>query len=207
MAEEWNNLLVTAIQELAVRLLAGALIAVVGLIVGTLVGKLVFGAGKALRIDERMEQKGSRIKLNRLLAFLSTWIVYLLFFESAVRYAGFVGAADFLQQIILFVPNLVGALLIIIAGYGTANHLADRVAELEWASSDIAARIVFFLVLYLALDLALPLVGINLSLLNNIVLILVATLGLGLAIAIGLGLKDIVRENAESYLRKKKKNS
>ena len=207
MAEEWNNLLVTAIQELAVRLLAGALIAVVGLIVGTLVGKLVFGAGKALRIDERMEQKGSRIKLNRLLAFLSTWIVYLLFFESAVRYAGFVGAADFLQQIILFVPNLVGALLIIIAGYGTANHLADRVAELEWASSDIAARIVFFLVLYLALDLALPLVGINLSLLNNIVLILVATLGLGLAIAIGLGLKDLVRENAESYLRKKKKNS
>jgi hypothetical protein len=65
--------------------------------------------------------------------------------------------------------------------------------------------VIFFLVLYVSIALALPFVGIDPTLINWILIVIVASLGVGLAIAIGLGLKDVIADVARGYSRKFKK--
>jgi hypothetical protein len=67
--------------------------------------------------------------------------------------------------------------------------------------SDIVAKILFFLILYISIAMALPLVGIDPTLVNNILLVIIGSVGLGLAIAIGLGLKDTIARMAKKKLK------
>ena len=63
-------------------------------------------------------------------------------------------------------------------------------------------KVIFFLIIYLSIALALPFVGINPTLINNILLVAIGSVGLGIAIALGWGLKDVVREAAQDYAKK-----
>ncbi len=67
---------------------------------------------------------------------------------------------------------------------------------------DIVGNVIFFLILYVSVALALPFVGIDTQLINWILIVVVASLGLGMAIAIGLGLKDVVRDIGKTYSKR-----
>ena len=94
---------------------------------------------------------------------------------------------------------------IIIVGYGLALYVKDRTVHTETIYGNIVGNILFFLIFYVSITLALPFVNIDVTLLNQLLLIVVGALGLGFAIAMGLGLKDTVREYSKSCLKKIKK--
>ena len=81
----------------------------------------------------------------------------------------------------------------------------EQIKGSEGVYSDLIGRVINFFTVYVAIALALPFLGINPSLVNNILLIIIGSVGFGLGLAIGLGLKDIVAKEADKYIGKLEK--
>jgi hypothetical protein len=172
---------------------------------GIFVGKITRRMLRRLKVD-RCLAKGEKpvIKISDTLSLILKWTVYLIFIQVAVHVLGLPTLVEYMGMLVTFIPRLIGAVLIIIAGYVIADYVRTRITQLKVAYPHLMASVIFWLTIYIAVAMALPLVGIDPTLLNNILLIFIGSLGLGLAIAIGLGLKDIVAEMAKKHLKKLK---
>ena len=184
--------------------LVGAIVLLaIGYIVGKIVGVVIKGLCDKAKTDRYVKVKGFRI--SELLKIAGEWIIYLVFIQSAVQFLGIAALAEFVNQIIYFIPKAVGAAIIIIVGYVLGNFFEEQIKGSEYMYSDLIGKVVNFFTVYVAIALALPFLGINPSLVNNILLIIIGSVGFGLGLAIGLGLKDIVAKEANKYIGKLEK--
>ena len=186
--------------------LVGAIVLLaIGYIVGKIVGVVIKGLCDRAKADRYVKVKGFRI--SELLKIAGEWIIYLVFIQAAVQFLGIAALAEFVNQIIYFIPKAVGAAIIIIVGYVLGNFFEEQIKGSEYMYSDLIGKVVNFFTVYVAIALALPFLGINPSLVNNILLIIIGSVGFGLGLAIGLGLKDIVAKEANKYIGKLEKKA
>ena len=180
---------------------------VLTLIIGFIIGKIVAWATKkilvGINIDEWVkEEEVMTFKFSDIITVIAKWIVYLVFIQQAAMILEISAITSFVNSVIGYIPGLVGAAIIIIVGYTIAVYLKDRIIASKTLYADIMGKTIFFLIVYLSIALALPFVGINPELINNILLIIVGSVGIGMAIAIGLGLKDVIAATAKDYVGK-----
>mgnify|MGYP000754717515 CR=1 FL=1 len=111
----------------------------------------------------------------------------------------------FFQSLVSFLPKLIEAVILVVVGYAIGEYVREQIIRSGISYAESIGAFTFFLVIYISVALALPLIGIDPFLINAILLVIIGSLGVGLSIAIGLGLKDIVAQMAKKYLRKLKK--
>lgn len=182
-------------------------IAVILLLIGWLIGWVVIKVSKKIlnwvKIDHYIMNEGkSHFKLSTILPIVFSWFVYLAFIQAAVEALGISSLVKVVGTILDFIPGLIGAILVIVAGYAIGEYVRRRVEESGVMYNGIIAKTLFFLVLYIAIATALPLVHIDATLINNILLVIIGSVGAGVAIAMGLGLKDEVALMAKKYSKK-----
>ena len=189
--------------------LGGAIILlIIGWVVGSLVGKGIKRILVRYRIDQRIARgKKLFLRLSEVIPLIISWLIYLIFIQAALseEVLGIPTLAEMVGAIISFLPGLLEGVIIVIVGYALAEYIREQIERSKLVYSEIVGNVLFFFIIYVSIALALPLWGINPSLVNNILLIIIGSVGAGLAIAIGLGLKDIVREEAKKYLKRIKK--
>lgn len=183
------------------------------LIFGYVVGKVVYILLRRLLIRAQADKyirKSNMPKVSEFLPFVTKWYVYLAFISAAFS-DGILGIpliAVWVSTIMGFIPNVIGAALVLFIGYVFGEWLKDSIATKKTLYSEITGNIVLFLVLYVSLAMALSLLSVPTALVENIMLIVVASVGLGMAIAIGLGMKDAVRDVSlfmvKGYTKRKK---
>ncbi|MDD5416759.1 MAG: hypothetical protein PHU12_02160 [Candidatus Aenigmarchaeota archaeon] len=184
-------------------LLAAIVTLIIGLIVGKVVGKVVKEVLDKLKVDEYvLEGEKNFFKFSTILSLIARWWIYLVFIQQATVFLGITVITEFINSVVLFLPGLVEASAIIVIGYLLAEYIKDKIISKKTFYGALVGKVVFFLLIYVAIALALPFVGIDTLLINWILIILVGSVGIGMAIAIGLGMKDIVAENAKEYMRK-----
>ena len=185
------------------NLLAAIIVLLLGLVIGKLLGRVVKVVLIKARIDEWIaDEEKLHFSLAKVLSVIVKWVIYLVFIQEAAYQLGVTAITAFVNNILSFIPGLIEAALVIIVGYSLAIYLKDRIVSSKTLYSDMVGKIIFFLLIYLSIALALPFVGIDPTLINNILLIIVGSIGIGIAIALGLGLKGIVAKTAESYALK-----
>ncbi len=204
LAAVLNNLAMEIVNFIP-NLVGAVALLVIGYIVGKVIGVVIKGLCDKANVDRYIRSKGFRI--SELLKLAGEWIIYLVFIQSAVQFLGIVALANFVNEIIYFIPKAVGAAIIIIVGYILGNFFEEQIKASEGIYSDLIGRVVNFFTVYVAIALALPFLGINPSLVNNILLIIIGSVGLGFALAIGLGMKDIVAKEASKYIGKLEKKT
>ncbi len=183
--------------------LVGALILlIIGYIVGKVSGIIVreilvrVGVDKYLKKEEHLKFKASSV-----FDVITRWLLYIIFIKAATDILGITSLSEIMRELIYFIPGAVGAAIIIIVAYGVGLYIKDEILSKKTVYSEVVGKTIFFLILYLGIAVALPLVGINPTIINNLLLVIVGALGLGIAIAIGLGLKDVVRDIAKDYAK------
>lgn len=182
--------------------LVGALILLIlGLVIGRAIGRIVFEIIERSTIEKYIMEKGAKIKLSNFFSVISRWGIYLVFIKASSEQAGIPALASFVGRILNFVFGVIEAVVIMLVGYLIASYAQDQVKNMRIRYSDLIANVVFFFVLYIGIALALPFAGINVSLVNNVLLAIIGAVALGIAIAIGLGLKDVVAEVAREYIK------
>ena len=190
--------------QATIALVPKAVAAIIILIVGFVIGKLIGAAVEEIllkaRVDQYVRSKRTEIKISHIFAVILKWVIYLVFLQQAAYTLAIPIVSTFLGEIISFLPGVIEAIIMVAVGYALARYIEGLVRESEVAYSGISSKVFFFFILYLAIALALPNVGINATLVNSILLIIVGAGGLGGAIAVGLGAKETVGTILKKYL-------
>jgi len=185
------------------NLIGAIILLVIGLVVGKIVGRVIKEVLERIRLDYYITEKEKpAISISTIIGLVIRWWIYLAFIAAAVQILGIRALSTWITRTVDFIPNIIGATIILVAGYLLAEYIKIHMYKLKSIHAGIIGKVLFFFVIYVAIAIALPILGISASLVNNILLIIVASLGLGMAIALGLGLKDSVSEVSKKWVRK-----
>ncbi len=188
--------------EFIPNLIAAALLISIGWVIGAVVSRITKEILIRFKVDRYIGKRTPIFKLSDVFPLVFEWTVYLVFIQASVGVLGVTALEEFVSMIIGFIPGLIEAVIIVILGYAFAEYIEREIERGKTIYSDIMGKAVFWLIQYVAVALALPLVGIDAMLVNSILLIIIGAFGAGIAIAVGLGLKDVIRDFAKKRVRK-----
>ena len=176
----------------------------IGLVIASGIGKVVEKLVDALKLDRLLDQLGlgrilekadMRTDSGHFLGVLVQWffiIVTLLAVSDILKLVAF---SDFLSQVLLYVPNIVIAVLIMLAGVVMAAFLAKLVRASVLAarlhSAHFLGALTKWSVLIFAFLAALSQLGVAGALVNTLIMGFVAMLALAGGLAFGLGGRDV----------------
>ena len=118
-------------------------------------------------------------------------------------------AADLLQKIVLFVPNIIAAVFILIVGMFAAVLLRNIVrvsaSTAGITQANLFGNIAEVVIMVFAAAIALEQLQIGVRIIDLTISIILGSFGLGFALAFGLGCKDIIGKAVGDFLSKLKK--
>ena len=206
---DWNTILVQPIQSFFNQLmgflpsLVGALlILLIGWIIAKAIEGLVVQILKAARVDKLAEQiqladvltkGGIRRRFSELIGALIYWLVMLVVLIAALNAIQLTVAAQLLQQVVTFLPNVVAALFIVVVGVLAATFLASTVRTAASNSGIGQAHLLGQLVqtTVIVFTSVAALQQLRIEFVGEAFLIILAAVSLGLALAFGFGCKDL----------------
>ncbi|MCX6813883.1 MAG: hypothetical protein NT078_01550 [Candidatus Azambacteria bacterium] len=218
--QTWVDVIVYSLQNLwqgfvmfLPTFLGALIIFFVGLIIAAGLGKLIEKLIDALKLDRLLEQFGLgkvleradvRLHSGRFIGVMVQWFFVIVTLLAVSDILGLVTFSDFLKQVLLYVPNIVIAVLIMLAGVVVAAFLAKLVRASVMAAKLHAARFLGTLtkwsVLIFAFLAALSQLGVAGALVNTLIMGFVAMMAIAGGLAFGLGGKDV----AAAWLEKLK---
>lgn len=184
------------------KLLPAILILLIGWLIGKIFGKIVKSILKKLKAD-KFFKFGRGFEVSNIFSTIATWAVYLVAIIVAVSTLEIDILSDILLEVLMFIPDLVMGIIIILVGYLVAKYVQGQVVASKVTYSEIIGQVIFFFTIIVAIDLALHKIGLEPFVIDGIILILVGSIGLGIAIALGLGLKDTVAKLAKKHAKHK----
>lgn len=175
-------------------LLAFAIL-IVGYVVGRIVDVVLRRLLEKSKVDRYLKEP-SLPKISEFIPFITKWYVYLAFIAAAFsqEVLGIPTIAQWVTDIMTFIPNIIGAAIVLFVGYVFGEWLKDTIAVKKTVYAEITGNTVLFFVLYVSLAMALQLLQVSTALIETILVVVVASVGLGVGLALGLGLKDAVRQ-------------
>lgn len=155
--------------------------------------------------DDILRAVGYKGTFTGLIGDLVKWFVYILFIGSAIQIAGFPGLSEIFNQIAIFVPRFIAAILIIVIGFLIADFFgkvfeeaARRIVEEEILSSLIGG-VAKYSVALITLIISLALIGIDTFSLTMVLVIILGTA----VIVLVMGIKEMFPNlTAGLYLKK-----
>jgi hypothetical protein len=186
------------------NLVSAIILLVIGLVVGKVVGRIVKEVLDKLKVDYYVSETHKPIvQISGLFSVVARWWIYLAFIAAALsrEVLGITQLAIWISEINAFIPRIIGASLILVVGYALGEYIKGHIKNTKNLWGIMVAKVLFFFIVYVSIALALPVLGISSTLVNNILLVIIGSVGLGVAIALGLGLKDAVSDVSKKYVK------
>ncbi len=208
--QDWASVIVGSLQNLWVGFIGtiasiiGALIVlIIGLIVAAGVGALVEKIVNLIKLDkllvslglqEYFDRANLQINSGKFLRKLVYWFLVVVFLLAATDMLGFYSLSDFLKSVLLYLPNVIVAVLIMLATFVIAHFLRGVVrASVKSAhlhGAGFLASLTWWAVTVFGLLATFSQLGIAIAVVNALITGLIAMLALAFGLAFGLGGKD-----------------
>ncbi len=208
--QDWASLVVNSLQNLWVGFLStlasivGALIVlIIGLIVAAGIASLVEKIVTLVKLDkllvsmglqEYFDRAGLRLNSGRFFHKIVYWFLVIVFLLAATDILGFYSLSNFLRDVLLYIPNVIVAVLIMLAALIIGHFLRDTVvASVKGArlhGAGFLGSLTWWAVVVFGLLAALSQLGIAVVIVNALVTGFIAMLALAFGLAFGLGGKD-----------------
>ena len=212
--QTWAEVITTSLQTLWVgfigflpSLLGAIVVFIIGWMIATLLGKLAKQIVQTLRIDQilskmnlkrNLERANLKLDSGKFIGELVRWFFIIVFMMAATDILGLSQVTDFLKQVILYIPQLMVAVLILLAALLIANFLEKLVrASVEAAglkSANFLAMVTKWAILIFAILAALLQLGIVPALIQTLFTGIVAALVVSAGLAFGLGGRDMATQ-------------
>lgn len=217
--QDWGEAIMTSLAGALAVLLAAIprifgflIILLIGWIIAGLLARAVAALLRAVRFNDLalrsgfsgfVQQMGVRTDASGVLAGVVMWSVRLITLIVAFDALGLPAVSQVLQQLLLWLPNLVVALVILVVGGLAANALGDLVrgatAQAGFSNPSLLATIARVAVWSFAIVVAVNQVGIATTLVNTLFFGLVGALALALGISFGLGGRETAAEIVRNW--------
>lgn len=209
----WGQAFLVSITGALMTLLAflpaliGALILVaIGWWLASIIARVVEGLLNRVGFEHAAERTGisgfisrtgsGTMRASHVIALLVKWFIRLIFLELAAQALHLTAVTALLNSIVLFIPNLVVALIIVLVGVLAAQFvgrlLRGSLSQTGFANAGVLSAVAEYGIIALAVITALTQIGIA----SMIVTILFAGVVFGLALAAGLAFGLGGRETA-----------
>ncbi len=206
----------------SLKVLAALVAAVLILVVGLYVSRLVGSYAKKILNKISFDEKTSKLGINELcvrfgLGKSPTYIISFVLAWAVIFYAVVLAAEvlhldiirNLFTQFLEFIPTLFVSVLILFAGllFGKLmGNIIDNSAKANNLKGGffISKAVNIFIVFFCAL-IAVENLGFANQLVNNVVIIVLASLGLAFGIGVGLGSKELVADFLRELFKKEEK--
>jgi len=210
IAQSWTDVIVASLQNLWMgfanfvpNLIGAIIVLIVGLLVAAGLGAVVEKIFEAIRLDSFLtklglapyfERAGLRLRGSHFLGRLVYWFIVIAFLLAASDSLGLYALSDFLKSVLAYLPNVIAAVLIMLASVVVGNFLKKLVSASVMSARLHAARflgtLTWWAIVIFGLLTALVQLDIATSVINTIITGLIAMLALAGGLAFGLGGKD-----------------
>jgi len=211
---DWGDALLTSMtQALALflaaipKVIAFILIAIIGWIIASLVARAVEALLRNVRFSDMAQRSGfdgfvanTGVKTDAagFVALIAKWFIRLIALVVAFDALGLPAVSDVLRQLLLWLPNVVVAVAVLIIGGLAANALAGLVrgatAKADLGNPDLLANVARVAVWAFAIVVALDQIGIARELVNTLFMATVGAVALAVGLAFGLGGRETAAE-------------
>ncbi len=208
--QAWVDVIVASLQNLWAmvigflpNLLGALLVLVVGLIVAAGLERLVERLVFYLRIDALLEKMGvgaylqrANLQLNvgHFLGKIVYWFMVVAFLLASSDILSFTALSGFLQDVLLYIPNVLIAALILLAAVVAANFLKGLVLASVLGAKLHAAKFLgaatWWVIMIFGLLTAAAQLNIAVAIINTLITGIIAMLALAGGLAFGLGGKE-----------------
>ena len=205
----------TGVMEALPRILGFIIILIVGWFISSLVAGALAAGLRAIRFNELSQRSGftgfvQKMGVQRtgaeVIADVAKWFIRLIVLVVAFDALGLPAVSEVLQQLLLWLPNAVVALVVLVIGGLIANALGDLVrgasAQAQLGNPDMLATIVRALIWGFAIVVAVNQIGVASTLVNTLFMGLVGALALALGLAFGLGGRETAAEIVRGWYQR-----
>lgn len=209
-AQNWADVIAGSLQGLWVgvvsflpNLLGAIIVFIVGLIVAAALGALVERIFESVKLDSMLgklgvqpyfERAGVRLRGSRFLGQLVNWFLIVAFLLAASDILGLQALSAFLRDVLFYIPNIVVAVLIMLAAIVLANFLrriiSASVMSAKLGGSGALGTLAWWSVVIFGLLAALVQLNVAPSIINSLITGVIAMIALAGGLAFGLGGKD-----------------
>jgi len=199
------------------NLLLVIIILIIGWVVAKLIKALVVKVLRSLKFDDLSEKVkldgilakgGIKYSLSELIGVICYWLALLVTFVVAINAIGLTIAADLLNRIVLYVPNIIAAIFILILGMFVSVLLSNIVqtaaSNAGLFQAKFLGKVAEIVVIVFAVAITMEQLGIGAKIIELVISIIVASLGLSFALAFGLGCKDMAARFLADFIEKLK---
>lgn len=215
----WGAALTTSLAT-ALSLFLGAIPRIIGFLVIIIIGWLISGALaagvaallRAVRFNDLAQSSGFagfvrnmgiRKDSSGLLADIVKWFVRLIVLVVAFDALGLPAVSQVLQQFLLWIPNLVVAVVVLVIAGLAANALGNLIrgatAQAGFDNPDLLATIARVAVWAFGIVVAVNQIGIAQALVNTLFMGFIGALALAAGLAFGLGGRDTAGRIVDSW--------
>lgn len=194
------------------RVIGFLLILLIGWFISGLLARAVAGLLRLIRFNDLanragitgfVQQMGIQRDASGVLADIVMWFVRLITLVVAFDALGLPAVSQVLQQLLLWIPNLVVGLVILVIAGLAANAVARLVrgatAEAGFTNPDMLSNIARIAVWSFGIIVAVNQIGIAQTLINTLFIGLVGALALALGLAFGLGGRDTAGQIVQTW--------
>ena len=220
--QDWGDAVMVSATE-ALQNLLGFLPALIGAILILILGWIIAGvlaglierglqavgferAAQSTGIAGFIENAGSGWTASKLVAESVKWFIRLIAIQAAASILGLDQISQIINAILLWLPNLVVAIVIIVIGALIANFVGGIVrgsaAEMGFSTPNLLANIARYAIVGFAAVAAFNQLGIAPTVVNTLFIGLVATLVLAFGLAFGLGGQHTAAQITQGWYQK-----
>ena len=217
--QDWGDAIRVAVAD-ALALLLGAIPRVIGFFVILIIGWIVAGAiaGLVARVLREVKfndladrsgltgfvkNMGVNTDASGFISQVVKWFIRLIVLVVAFDALGLPAVSEVLQSLLLWLPNLIVALVILVIAGLAANAVRGivrgAVAEADLGNPELLGTIAAGAVWAFAIIAAVNQVGVAATLVNTLFMGLVGALALALGLAFGLGGRDTAAQIVQRW--------
>ncbi len=213
-----NNVLIATLNESVAtiiafipRFLSGLIILLIGIIIATVLKQLVKEGLKFVKFETFIKRYGvpeskDAVDWTTILSEITRWFIIIVFLVPTADVWGLGKFAEVLNNLLLFLPNLLISILLLLVGFVISKLVYDLLlASLSSLTTDnarVIAVIGRWAILIFASLIVLNQLGIASDLIRIILSGVVAMFALAGGLAFGLGGQDAARELIEKFKKK-----
>ena len=224
---EWSAALMTSLAAAMAlffsaipKILGFLVIVIVGWVIASLVEKGVAALLRAIKFNDLAQRSGLADFVRKMgtqtdsagmIGMVVKWFIRLIALVVAFDALGLPAVSDILRQLLLWLPNVIVALVVLVIGGLAARALSNLVrgaaAEGGLGNAELLAKIASVMVWAFAIVVAVNQIGVATELVNTLFMAFVGAIALGVALAFGLGGRETAAEIVRNWYRKVQQKS
>src|SRR5918999_4211913 len=193
------------------QVIGALLIIIIGWLIASAIAGLVTRLLRRAGADRLMATHGSSVygqrsaqfKPSTIVGEIVKWIIRFVFLVAAANVLGMTQVSELLNQVLLWIPNLLVAAIILLVAPLLARFVRGAIevgaGQMGFSNARLLGRIAEIAIVAFAVIVAINQIGIAANLVNTLFIGVVAAVALAFGLAFGLGGRDVAAQLTQRW--------